>query len=1197
MRHTDLINTSVFLDLTLSLAGEIEEEIIISKTLSVYLRKLNCFSVAIAKYNEVKDECDIKILPHSFKKHEVWKTLEVNCLYSKKIDEPFSEHKIGDYVFYIFTLNNYGQIILGKKEPFEKSVIKELTPVIQNLAKTLVLSKETNQRIALEKENQKNLRRLSLLEKFIKNSNDGLQVCDSKGNMIYMNDESCKRLNINPSEITKYKVSDFEPIFKKEGAWESHLYELRSRENLIIRSFNINQADGSKIPVEVSVNIENIEGKEYVIAVSRNISQRIQIEAELGRKEKMLFAISEATSILLHETNVFKAISRALYIIGESVEVDRTYLFTTSHHEEFGLVVSQRLEWNSGVATPQIDNPNLQNVPVDLFDEFMEKVAKKLPFHDLIKNLREGSDLRAILEEQEIASILIIPVFFENKFWGFVGYDECKYEREWSDSELSILQTFAISITYALERKASAEKIESMALFTSESPDPIIRIDRQGKVLLKNESSQTLKKINHNHQEFSLVDFLKMVALQFNNDSIVNYYEIINQRKNYYAITSKLSPDKNYINLYFNNISLLKKAQAELNFTREQIENIIRNMDDVIWSVGLPNYKVLFVSPSVKKLFGVQQEKFTSDPDLWKKTLYHEDKKIISEIRHELKTKGVSEKECRIITPSNEVKWVLGRMRLIIDEENNTSRIDGRLIDITERKRYEEELNLAKEKAESSNRAKEEFVANISHEIRTPLNAIIGLSTELSNHSMEIESKTLIDHIKSSGKHLLSLVNNILDFSKINEGQLTLEHRNFNIYETLKQIESIVALNANDKLLKLEFNLDKNLKTYLVGDELRIKQILINLLSNAVKFTEKGFVKLDLLVKNSTETEQEIEIKIEDSGIGMSQDFLPKLFEKFAQEDSSATRKVTGSGLGMTISYKLIQLMNGTIKVESTKGVGSVFTINFSLPIGKVFKEQTNTSAPREMLNNIRILVVEDNEINRLVANVALANYKAKTYEVENGQEAINFLKEKNVDIILMDLQMPVMNGIEATKHIRREMKINTPIIALTANAQKKEIENCMAAGMNDYVLKPFDEKELYNTIVKNLNREVAESDTYSQEKTNKPENLYDLSNLLKISNNNEAFMNNIIQLFIDHIPQSINDIRKAFNEKDFEKVRKIAHRIKPNILNFGIISIKDDIQQLLELNHEQDNSQYSGIINKISDTIDLVVKDLKKNR
>jgi PAS domain S-box-containing protein len=1192
MKHTDLINTSVLLDLSLSLAGEIEEDIIVQKALSVYLRKLNCFTIAIAKYHPKNDECEINILPHSFKNHRVWKTLESNCLHKEASNSPFTEYKFFKFIFYVFQLDNYGQIILGKNEPFEPNVLKELSPVIQNLAKTLILSKETNQRIALEKENQKNLRRLSLLEKFIKNSNDALQVCDINGNMIYMNDESCKRLNINPSEISRYKVRDFEPFFEKEGVWESHLEELRTKKNLFIRSFNINQSDRNKIPVEVSVNIERIDGEEYVIAVSRDISKRVKVETELERKEKMLFAISEATSILLHETNVFKAISRALYIIGESVAVDRTYLFTTSQHEELGLVVSQRLEWNSGVATPQIDNPELQNVPVDLFDEFMEKVSKKLPFHNLIKNLKKGSELRSVLEEQEIVSILIIPVFFDNKFWGFVGYDECKYEREWNNSELSILQTFATSITYALERKASAEKIESMALFTSESPDPIIRIDRQGNVLLKNESSQTLKKIKLENQQFKLLDFLKLVGTEFSNDIVVKYYEISDQSNHHYAVTSKLSPDKNYINLYFNNVSLLKKAQAELNFTREQIENIIRNMDDVIWSVGLPDYKILFISPSVKKLFGVAPEKFLTDSDLWKKTLYSEDKKIIPEIRHELKTRGISEKEYRIITTTNEVKWVLGRMRLINNEENNTSRIDGRLIDITERKRYEVELNHAKEKAESSNRAKEEFVANISHEIRTPLNAIIGLSSELSKHPIQFESKILIDHIKSSGKHLLSLVNNILDFSKINEGQLTLEQRDFNIYETLKQIESIIALNAGDKLLKLEFKLDKNLKSYLVGDELRIKQILINILSNAVKFTEKGFVKLDLFVKNSTETEQEIEIKIEDSGIGMSQNFLPKLFEKFAQEESSATRKVTGSGLGMTISYKLIQLMNGTIKVESTKGVGSVFTINFTLPIGKNFDDQPNIITPLEMLNNVKILLVEDNEINRLVANVALSGFKATIFEAENGQEAINFLKENHADIILMDLQMPVMNGIEATKYIRREMKINAPIIALTANAQKKEIENCMTAGMNDYVLKPFEEKELYNTIVKNLSRETSELDYNSEENA---DNLYNLTSLLKISNNNEVFMKNIIHLFIDHIPSSIAEIQKAIHDKDFNKVRKTAHRIKPNLLNFGIVSIKEDVQQLVDLDADINPAELEDIISRIAYTVDLVAADLKK--
>ena len=1193
MSSNHLVNTSVLLDLALSLAGEIEEEKIVKKALSLYLRKLDCFSVAIAKYNDVEEKCQISVLPHSFKRHGVWEQLEERCLVDAISDEDFSEFLMDGFIFYIYKLNGYGHLILGKTESFESKVIKELKPVVQNLAKTLVLSNETQKRIKLERENQYHLTRLELLEKFIKNSNDGLQVCDAKGNMVYMNNESCKRLNINPEDIDNYKVSDFEPLFLEAGAWEKHLEELRITERLLIRSLNLNQHDGSAIPVEVSVNLEIIEGEEYITAVSRDISNRVKIETELANKEKMLFAISQATSILLHEPDIFKAITEALYLIGEAVAADRTYLFTASAHEEYGLVVSQRLEWNSGAASPQIDNEDLQNVPVMLFDEFMEKVNKQLPFHDLVKNLKSDSDLRSILEEQEILSILIIPVFFEDKFWGFVGYDECKFERIWSEAELTILQTFATSISYALERQSSAEKIESLALFTSESPNPLFRVDRMGNIILKNDNSTDLDVVRYNGKEYDLNTFLNEVVTIMDDEQAVNYYEISDLNSNYYAVTSKLSRDQDHINLYFNNITLFKKAQAELNFAREQIENIVNSMDDVVWSLSFPDFELIFVSNSAEKLLGLKPEQLLNDRNIWRKFIFEEDADIFNSIREDILLKEISEKELRIITSSGDVKWILIKMRLV-EISADEKRIDGRFTDITDRKRYEEELSLAKEKAESSSRAKEDFVANISHEIRTPLNAIIGFSGELTKHNLENETKVLVNHISSSGKHLLSLVNNILDFSKINDGQLTLEQKNFSLKVAIEQIKSIVALSSDEKSLVIDYNIDSNLSPYHVGDELRIKQVLLNILSNAVKFTDEGSIKLDLLVKKSDNTGQELEIRIEDTGIGMSPDFIPNLFDKFAQEEYSSTQRGGGTGLGMAISYKLIQLMNGSIHVQSQKDVGSVFTISLFLPIGKNTEHDAKQINRFELLNGSKVLVVEDNEINRLVARTVLTRLKATVFECENGKEAIEFLQDNTVDVVLMDVQMPVMNGIEATEIIRKVLQLRTPIIALSAVAQRKDIDKCLSVGMDAFLLKPFEEKDLYDTIVNLLERSDESIHAELENKTRQVEHLYDLSALSKLANNDTDFIKSIIDLFLQHMPESVDDLTKALELKDYEALRNIAHRIKPSLQNFGLKSIEEELHLLNSSNSKLVHEDYVNMVSKITRTLNIVIDQLK---
>ncbi len=1007
-----------------------------------------------------------------------------------------------------------------------------------------------------------------------------------------MNNESCKRLNIDAEDVHRHKVCDFEPLFLEEGAWGKHMEELRTNDRLLIRSININQQDGTEIPVEVAVSRELIEGEEYITAVSRDISKRVQIETELKNREKMLFAISKATSILLQKTAILNAISEALCVIGDAVAVDRTYLFTTSIHKEYGFVVSQRLEWNSGDVAPQIDNEDLQNVPVLLFDEFIEKVNQKLPFHGLVRNMRVDSELKGILQEQEIISILIIPIFFEDKFWGFVGYDECKYERIWTESEIIILQTFATSISYALERKSNAEKIESLALFTSESPNPLLRVSRDGKLLLKNENSSGLEIILFQDKKYELQGFINEAVNQVKHDEPVKYYEISDLSGNYYAVACKLSADQHHINLHFNNITLFKKAQVELNFAREQIENIVNSMDDVVWSLRFPDYELIFVSDSAEKLLGMRPEQLLNDRSVWREFVSEDDIDIFESIRSDILRKGISEKELRITTASREIKWIMIKMRLI-DISADEKRIDGRFIDITDRKRYEEELNLAKEKAEFSNRAKEDFVVNISHEIRTPLNAIIGFSGELTKHNLQNETKVLVNHIRSSGKHLWSLVNNILDFSKINEGQLTLEKKNFSLIKAIEQIKSIVALSADEKSLDIQYNIDSALKEYYFGDEVRIKQVLINILSNAVKFTDEGSVKFNLVVKRTDHDMQELEIRIEDTGIGMSADFIPNLFDKFAQEEYSSNPRVGGTGLGMAISYKLIQLMHGRIQVQSVKGEGSIFLIYLTLPIWNISEHDSNLFRVSELLNGAKVLVVEDNEINRLVARTVLTGLKASVFECENGKEAIQFLRENIVDVILMDVQMPIMNGIEATAIIRAELELKTPIIALSAVAEKKDIDKCLSVGMDAFLLKPFEEKDLYEIILSMLARTSESIQSALYEDIGTTNNLYDLKALHKLANNDNDFVKSIVDLFIKHIPDAVDELNQALELKDYDKIRQIVHRIKPNIINFGVKSIEDDIYLLLNDISHSDHDAYVTKVVRISNILNQVCREL----
>lgn len=497
-------------------------------------------------------------------------------------------------------------------------------------------------------------------------------------------------------------------------------------------------------------------------------------------------------------------------------------------------------------------------------------------------------------------------------------------------------------------------------------------------------------------------------------------------------------------------------------------------------------------------------------------------------------------------------------------------------LDITDQKVLEQELGIAKEKAEESSKAKESFLANMSHEIRTPLNAIIGMVRELSKGELSTKQVGYINNAEKASHHLLSVINNILDISKIEAGEFKLEKSHFNLREVIEDTVTILSVNAKAKGIGLEVKIAEDLKPAFIGDSTRIRQILINLAGNSIKFTEVGKVIIECQIGKSNSYAQEIKLSIIDTGIGMDKSYFKNLFKKFTQEDTSTARKYGGTGLGMAITYELIQLMEGTIEIDSEKGRGTRINISIPLLIGDKSKTDIiNDDEDYQKLENIRILLVEDNEMNRLVATNTLSYYNVIIEEAENGLEAIEKVKNNSYDIILMDLQMPVMDGIEATKVIRNEQKNNTPIIALTANAFRKEIDLCLSIGMNDYVTKPFEEKTLLKTLLKHTHLVEKNIPIPSLNEPTLPmkDKLYDLSNLLEISRGNDAFVKKMIQLFVDQIPTSVEGMKKAYSERDFPALKAIAHRIKPSVENMRIGNMYQEIRQIEQLAMENEDS------------------------
>ena len=522
----------------------------------------------------------------------------------------------------------------------------------------------------------------------------------------------------------------------------------------------------------------------------------------------------------------------------------------------------------------------------------------------------------------------------------------------------------------------------------------------------------------------------------------------------------------------------------------------------------------------------------------------------------------------------------------ILDTDKRVKEMMGIAIDITSFKENEIELMNTIETKESSRRIKEQFIANMSHEIRTPIHGIISLTEFLLMTQPSVEQNNYLQLIKKSADTLLVIINDILDLSKLEAGKMNFEKIPFNITDTLQTAVAAFIPKATDKNLQIKTNLHGITNKNILGDPVRLIQIINNLISNAVKFTLDGYVSLTVKEISDNKRISRFEFTVEDTGIGIPAERIERIFDDFIQGGDEISRKYGGTGLGLGIAKALIENQQGTISVTSTPGIGTkfVFTIEYEQTSSSIDDCQSIEDDPHFPGKEIRILIAEDHDINRFIIKKMLTEWTIDVHCVESGTEAIEAVRTGRYDMVLMDIEMPEMNGYEATRQIRSECQdgiSGIPIIAMTGHAMVGEREKCLEAGMNDYISKPFKAEKLkkvikrwFNPANKNVSTltEMKGSERKINTETNqiqdsgsrKPENQWgrqissavqhiNLDFLREISDNNEEFYKQFILLFLTNTPLSLESIYEGIRESNWEKIRQSAHKIKPSFSYIGL--------------------------------------------
>jgi len=1126
-------------------------------------------------------------------------------------NEQFRIVKNESETFYIFLLSDFGLLAICFREVPDSTFLKQLFPVINALASSCRVSEKLK---IISDENENYSQERSLLHAIIQNIPDPLFVKDTEGRKILLNKAEAALLGANDiSEVIGKKDSDFYPaeVAMKTDAEDQMI--INTGKSVIHRDGMLTTHDGKEIWVQ-GTKIPHFDenGKVTgIIGISHNISEYKTIEKELRVVAEKYQSIFNSFLDLYYRSDLAGTIielSPSVYqlsgykqeeLLGKSVS--NVYSDIESRNRMIQLLVEKGsindyeniLIHKSGKHIPVSITSHLINdsegkpgyIEGTIRDiserkEADEKMSKLMHLQNLLTHLATEFINIPVENSNEAVSRLLSVIGEGNEIdrvyifeYDFVK-NTMSNTHEWCANgispEMDNLQQIPVDLLPAwVERHKKGEMLIVENVSNLNRNDAVYQ-------LLEPQGIKTLITIplTLNGECLGFVGFDSVKSVKIWSSDEITFLQVLAD--------------------LLCNVSDRKRTDEALRNREASLKAIFNNVPFQMWLKDVDsNY--LSVNKPFLDYFSITNENDIIGKtalDIWDtenaEHFIEQDKAVMQS----LELSSVEE----LLDFKHKVVWFEIFRAPIVDENGQLLGTTGIARDITSRKKADEALQKAVEAAEAANEAKSRYLAIMSHEIRNPLNAVVGMVRMLYDAGIKGPNSKLIENIKTSSDHLLMIINDILDFSKIESGEMLLEETSFSIRDVVKRVYSAHEFIAKEKQIELKYYVDKHIGNYHKGDPLRLQQILSNLTNNAIKFTPDGKIEIRCILESETGQMNRLRFEVEDTGIGISEDNQKKIFESFKQEDDTISRTHGGTGLGLAISKQLVELMGGELKLDSAKNVGSKFYFSIDMLIveGRTANIPDHTlGADTNSIKGYSILLVEDNKLNQILATAMLEKWETKVVVAGNGQQALEALEKDTFDIILMDIQMPIMDGMTASRLIREKLRLTTPILALSANVIKGIVEKCEEAGMQGYISKPFEADDLYRKIVQHVAKSRNNNGNIKTESFDVV--VADISRLEKMMGFDSMQLDIMIHKFLEITPSYLEELNRADSVNDVSAIASSSHKIKSSIDLVSTPLMRDLILKInLESRKDGDIIEIKQLIKKFNAYYKLLEGQLK---